>query len=583
MLQEIEMDPAIKERVRYWLGANFDEETKKEVRALIEKGPQELIDAFYTTLAFGTGGLRGVMGVGSNRMNKYTIRWATQGLATYLQKQYAPHVQLKVAIGYDSRNNSQMFAREAARVLAGNGIEVFLFPHLCPTPLVSFACRHLQCHAAIMITASHNPPKYNGYKVYWNDGAQVLPPHDRGIIEEVSRLNDPDQVRLAPADDPRIILIGREVEEAYLQAIKSLQLWPDETGGEQLKILYSSLHGTGITIVPGAFRCYGFPNVAFVEEQKEPDGAFPTTPRPNPEEKAALQLGIDKLLKTDCDVFFATDPDADRIGVVVKHQGEAVLLTGNQVACIAAEFVCRARKAAGKMPSNAAFVKTIVTTELFKAIVQSHKASCFDVLTGFKYVAEKIRQWESDGQFCYLFGGEESYGYLLGTKVRDKDAVCSACMLAEIALQAKKHGKTLVDLLNDIYAQHGMYQEGLISLEFPDSKEGKEHMQMLMEKLRTETPASLSNIQVVKVGDLLSQQWRDSVTGVVTPIELPSTEGVILILKDGSKIVIRPSGTEPKMKVYLMVAETEGSNIGAKERAILKIEKFKDAIKTLLS
>lgn len=569
------MDPAIEERVHYWLEAGFDENTKQQVADLVKKKSKELVDAFYTNLAFGTGGLRGIMGVGSNRMNKYTVRWATQGLANYLKSQFKAEKKLRVAIGYDSRQNSRFFAEESARVLAGNGIQVFLFSQLRPTPLVSFACRYHMAQAAIMVTASHNPPSYNGYKVYWSDGAQVLPPHDTGIIDEVNKLRDPDLVQLAPLADPNISEMGEEEDEAYYKAIMSLQLWPEETGTHELKILYSPLHGTGITIVPEALRRFGFTQVAFVEEQKEPDGSFPTTSRPNPEEPQALKLGINKLIKEGHDLFIATDPDADRMGVVVRHQGRAQILSGNQIACIAAEYVCLARKENGAFPENAAFVKTIVTSELFRAIVTSHKATCFDVLTGFKYIAEKIREWEQTGTYHYLFGAEESYGCLLGTHVRDKDACIATCMMAEIALFAKKQKKTLVDLLDDLYRRYGVYREELISLDFEESKEGKERMQMMMHTFREKTPSDIAGIPVIRVEDLNKKKEA--------PNALPQADVLILELNDESKIVIRPSGTEPKVKIYLMVKEIDPtpSLDAAKKRADTKVTTLTTSIKKL--
>lgn len=564
-----DIDPSIKERVQYWLEANFDDETKKEIVNLIENDREGLIDAFYTTLTFGTGGLRGIMGAGSNRMNIYTIRWATQGLANYLKKEFTKNQELRVAIGYDSRHHSKSFAEESARVLAGNGIKVFLFPALRPTPLVSFACRYYKCQSAIMITASHNPPSYNGYKVYWDDGAQVLPPHDKSIINEVNCLHDPDLVSLASLSSPLITLMGSEVEEAYFKAIVAERLWGDEKNRSQLKILYSSLNGTGITMVPEALHRYGFTSIGYVEEQKEPNGDFPTTARPNPEEEAALRLGMKKLMKEEYDIFVATDPDADRMGVVVRHKGNPVILTGNQIACIAAEYVCRARVENGQMPKNGALVKSIVTTELFRAISKAHGASCFDVLTGFKFIAEKIREWESSGEFSYLFGAEESYGYLLGTHARDKDAVIATCMISEIANLAKNEGKTLVDFLEELYRAHGVYREGLVSLEFQEGKEGSDRIKEIMQRLRMKAPTTLAGHAVTRIGDLLISKWKYLKDNREESILLPKSDVLILELEDQSKIVIRPSGTEPKMKIYLMVKE---KGPGAIEELIIRAD-----------
>lgn len=550
------LDPDIQKRVRHWLEKNFDDESKKEITHLLETDTPALIDAFYTTLSFGTGGMRGLMGVGTNRMNVYTIRWATQGLANYIKATTSSNAS--VAIGYDSRHNSKLFAEESARVLAGNGISVYIFAELRPTPLVSFACRYHNCTAAIMITASHNPPEYNGYKVYWNDGAQVLPPHDKGIIAEVSVLNDPDQVSLAPITSALIHTMGKEVDDAYIAAIAPLQLWPSlcRDKGDSLKILYSSLHGTGITMVPVALRHFGFGNLHFVDEQIIPDGNFPTCKKPNPEERAALTLGIQKLEQESCDIFIATDPDCDRLGVVVRHEGRAVALSGNQIICIAAEYVAQALEANKAMPKKPAFVKTIVTSELFRQIVEAHNATCFDVLTGFKYIAEKIRTWEhTPDSYQFVFGGEESYGCLLGTVVRDKDAVISSCLLSEIALVAKQQNKTLIDLLEDIYTRYGVYVEHMESVDFPETKEGKDQMQAGMSCIRENSPSKIGDYAVVRAADLLKLTWHTLATMKQEAIDLPISDVLILELEDATRVVIRPSGTEPRIKIYVLSKE----------------------------
>ncbi len=553
------LDPEVQKRVKFWLEKNFDTHTKQEISDMLDRDPEALVDAFYTTLSFGTGGMRGLMGVGTNRMNVYTVRWATQGLASYLKKAFPGRDDLSVAIGYDSRNNSKTFAQESARVLAGNGIHVYLFSEIRPTPLVSFACRFHHCNAAIMVTASHNPPLYNGYKVYWNDGAQVLPPHDTGIMAEVNALQDPDEVKLAPLLSPLVHLMGKEVDTAYLDAITPLQLWPElcKKEGSTLKILYSSLHGTGITMVPEALMRFGFTDLSFVDEQIIPDGNFPTCKKPNPEEEAALSLGIHKLLEQGDDIFIATDPDCDRLGVVVRHGDKAVALTGNQILSLACEYVCQALVKMKKMPQKAAFVKTIVTTELFRHVVEAYKGSCFDVLTGFKYIAEKIRLWESaPGSYQYVFGGEESYGCLLGTVVRDKDAVLSSCLLSEIALFAKQQNKTLVDLLDDMFARYGVFVEHLISVDFPETKEGKVAMQEAMRVLRENCPQKIMHYDVVRIADLKKSTWHTLKTNKDESIDLPISDVVILELDDASRIVIRPSGTEPRIKIYVLSKES---------------------------
>ncbi len=538
----------IQTKINYWLEKNFDIATKDAIRLLQKTNPEALVDAFYTNLSFGTGGMRGLMGVGTNRMNIYTVRRATQGLANYLTKSVGSTIS--VAIGYDSRHNSKLFAQEASRTLAGNGITVYLFSEIRPTPLVSFACRTLHCSSAIMITASHNPPLYNGFKVYWSDGAQVLAPHDAGIIKEVEALNDPDQVKLAPLTSPLIHMMGEEVDEAYLKAIEPLQLWPQmcHEKGSGLKILYSSLHGTGSAMVPKALMRFGFTNLSFVDEQIIPDGDFPTCKKPNPEEKAALNLGIDKLLHTGADIFIATDPDCDRLGVVVRHGEKAVPLTGNQMISLAAEYICQA----DRLPSKAAFIKTIVTTELFRKIVEAHNAACFDVLTGFKYIAEKIREWEnSPGSYTFVFGGEESYGCLLGSVVRDKDAITASCLIAEIALYAKEKGKTLIDLLNDLYLRYGTYAEHLVSVDYEETMEGKERMKQAMQHLRSSCHGKILQYPISQVKDLLK------------PSDLPLSDVVILELEDGSKAIVRPSGTEPRIKIYVLSRETGESKAEA--------------------
>jgi phosphomannomutase len=562
----------VQQQIAYWQQANFDEETKKQIRFLQENNPQELEDAFYTRLSFGTGGLRGIMGVGPNRINKYTIQWATQGLATYVKKQFPQEKTLSVAIGYDSRHNSQVFAKIAADVLAANGIRVYLFSELRPTPLVSFACRYYSCNAAIMITASHNPPLYNGYKVYWSDGAQVLAPHDTGIMSEVNKLHSPDDVKQIAFPDSYIRVVGKEVDAAYFEAIQKLRLWPKESNQDELHILYSSLHGTGITVVPGALKSFGFTRVGFVDKQIIPDGNFPTAEKPNPEEEEALRLGIKKLMGEPFDVFFVTDPDADRIGVVVKHQNRPHILTGNQILCIAAEYVCRARKEHGALVKNAAFVKTIVTTQLFEEIVSHYQSICFDVLTGFKYIAEKIRLWDESGQYQYIFGGEESYGCLLGTCVRDKDAVLACAMMAEISLFAKKHKKTLVDLLEEIYATYGYFQEETISIDFPENKEGKEKMKQVLTSLRNAPPTAIGSIPVASFSDLLRERPPHLVSDVL-----------IMNLNEGSQILIRPSGTEPKIKLYFKIKEPRGEELSlCKQHASQKIATILAHLKKLL-
>lgn len=547
------IDPETNKHIEEWLKGPYDDETKSAIRKLLNENPKEIIDAFYTNLSFGTGGLRGLMGVGTNRMNKYTVNNATQGLANYLKKQ--PENGMKsVFIGYDSRHQSKAFAESAAKVLAGNNIHVYLCPEIRPTPYVSFGCRFKHCSAAIMVTASHNPKEYNGYKVYWNDGAQVLPPHDVGIIDEVNHITSLDQIQsVSSLENSHIEYVTEEVDRAYLEAIKNAQLYPDQNRakGQQIHIVYTSLHGAGISLMPQAFADCGFVNISYVKNQCIPDGDFPTLKSPNPEEKAALKLGIDLLESTKADLLIATDPDADRVGVAVKHKSEVVILNGNQIACILLAHICEALTATNKMPKNATFIKSIVTTELFRAIANSFGKECYDVLTGFKYIAEKIREWESipNGPE-YIFGAEESYGYLFGTIVRDKDAISSSTLIAESALQAKLQGKTLVDLLNDIYKKHGVYVENLISVKFEETKLGKEQMQKGMDNIEKNPPKSINGIQVISLENYTKSTKTDMASGKVETLTLPKSDVLIFRLSDGSKLIVRPSGTEPKIKVY---------------------------------
>lgn len=524
-----------------WLTQDYDEETKETIRQMIARQDPELDSAFYTQIEFGTGGMRGVMSVGPNRMNRYTIQRATQGLANYLLKQNS---SLSILIGYDSRLHSQEFAEDAAAVLAGNGIHVYLFKELRPSPLVSFGCRYKKCQAAIMITASHNPPEYNGYKVYWSDGGQVLPPHDKGIIEEVKKIENLSEIKFAP-NSPLIERVLEEIDEPYLDAVATLSYLPKREG-HPLKVLYTSLHGTGITILPKLFERLGFTNLIFVDKQCVPDGHFTYAPSPNPEEKEALHLGIEQMKASQADLLIANDPDADRMGAAVLHQGEAYVLNGNQIACLCLEHILTHAK---NLPVNAAFIKSIATTELFRKICNDHNVACFDVLTGFKYVAEKIRDWETDGTFHYIFGCEESYGYLLGTFTHDKDGLTAAALMAEMALDAKLKGETLIDRLHAIYDKYGLYYDKLYSLKFEDTREGREKMKQGTAQLRKFPPTELAGIPVIRLDDYF-----------------PRSDMLAFWLQDGSKVIIRPSGTEPKVKIYCGVTSTPQTGMKALEQ-----------------
>lgn len=582
-----QMDEETQKNITLWLEGDYDDETKEAIRHLLKENPQEAVDAFYKTLTFGTGGMRGIMGVGTNRMNLYTIRTATQGLANYILQQEAGEKFHSVFIGYDSRHHSKEFAEEAAKVLAANNIHVFLYRDLRPTPLISFGCRFKKCTAGIMITASHNTPEYNGYKVYWSDGGQVLPPHDIGIVEEVRKILSLSQVHIVDTlESPLINLIEEEVDDAYLESIVTLQFYPQEnkTRGQELNIIYTSLHGTGITLVPRALRMWGFSKFSFVDPQIIPDGDFPTAHYPNPEEKEALSLGISVLADRKADLLIATDPDCDRVGVVVHHQGKEIILTGNQVACIALQHICEALQQQNKINEKTAFVKTIVTTELFKRIAESFGTSCFDVLTGFKYIAEKIREWDLDKSHEYIFGGEESYGYLLGTYSRDKDAVLSSTLICEMALKAKLQGKTCVDLLHELYEKHGIYLNKLLSINFEESKEGQEEMKQSMALLRKAKISSILEFPVVKIDDYLTSESHDLVNGKTEKLQLPRSDVLVYWLENTGKVMVRPSGTEPKVKIYCEVVHRNFTSIAdgeveAAEQASALLQAVEDLLR----
>lgn len=586
-MNEIALDPETKTHVDAWLSGPYDEKTKETIRDLLKNNPSEITDAFYKNLTFGTGGMRGLMGVGSNRMNLYTIRGATQGLANYLLSQF-PGKTLSVLIGYDSRHHSKEFAEEAAKVLAGNEIKVFLSSDIRPTPWVSFGCRFKQCNAAIMITASHNPPEYNGFKVYWSDGAQVLPPHDQGIVEEAGKITDPNQVKhVDSVKNPLIEIVDDDVDDAYLQASKGLAIYPkvNQENGASLHIVYTSLHGTGITLAPRNFRLWGFPTLSFVETQIIPNGDFPTAHSPDPGEKSTLALGIERLIEKKGDILIATDPDADRVGVVAMHENEPIKFTGNQIACICVEHICRAYADQEKSLEQSAFVKTIVTTELFRTITERYGAKCFDVLTGFKYIAELIRDWEQNpGGNQYIFGAEESYGYLFGTIVRDKDAISSSALIAEIALQAKLNGKTLVNLLHELYETYGIYCEITDAIKFEDTKEGQDKMVLAMKFLRSNQFNEIEGYTVVKRDDYLTQESIDLAGQQKTALSLPVSDVLVYWLEDGSKLMIRPSGTEAKIKIYCGIIQKEFESIESGENlANERAKELVEAIKELLN
>ena len=539
------------EKAQSWLKGNFDEETKKQVQYLIDNDPKGMTDAFYRDLEFGTGGLRGVMGAGTNRMNRYTVAMATQGLVNYLKQMFPNANPIKAAIGFDSRNNSKEFAQITANVFSANGVKVFLFEVLHPTPLLSFAVRHLQCHSGVVITASHNPKEYNGYKVYWNDGGQLVNPHDTNVITEVEKIKSIDDVKMEPVKE-NIEIIGEEIDKAYLEKVKQLSLNPEMNQSfSKLKIVYTPIHGSGVYLVPKALKDFGFTNVIPVVEQNVLDGNFPTVKSPNPEEPATLELALKKAKETDADLLLGTDPDADRVGVAIKNdKGEFILLNGNQTASLLIFYLLNAWNEKGMFTGMEYIVKTIVTSELLKDIADSFKVESIDVLTGFKYIAEVIL--DNEGKKKFIGGGEESYGYLVGDFVRDKDAVISCCMIAETAAWAAAKGKTLFQLLIDIYTQFGFYKETLISLT-RKGKDGADEIKQMMIDYRNTPPKVINGINVVRIKDYLLLKNKDILNNIETDISLQKSDVLQFYLGDGSKITVRPSGTEPKIKFYFGV------------------------------
>ena len=543
------MDAAIQDKVSTWLTGNFDQATKEEVKKL-EANPTELTESFYRNLEFGTGGLRGIMGVGTNRMNKYTVGMATQGFANYLKQTY-PGGVIRIAIAHDSRNNSRFFAEIVANVMGANGIKVFLFEALRPTPELSFAIRHLGCQGGVVCTASHNPKEYNGYKAYWSDGGQLVPPHDTNVIKEVDKIASVDDVQWE-GGKANISLIGKELDEAYINLVKSLSVYPEVIARQHdLKIVYTPIHGTGITLVPEVLKRFGFTNVTIVQEQAVPDGNFPTVVYPNPEESEAMSIGLKKAKELDADILLGTDPDADRVGIAIKdRQGNWVLMNGNQTAVLAFNYLIEARKAKGIAQANDMVVKTIVTTDMIDNIAAKSGIKCYNVLTGFKWIAELIREKEETEN--YVIGGEESYGLMIGSKLRDKDAVSAVAFLCEMAAYEKDKGKTLYDKLIDLYVQYGFFKEHLISIT-KKGMNGQKEIADMMEVYRSNPPKLINGAAVVQLLDYELQQGKNLQTGEEWKIKLPKSNVLQFILADGTKISARPSGTEPKIKFYFSV------------------------------
>lgn len=541
----------VKQKAQAWLDGKYDEETKNVIRDLMVHHEDELIESFYKNLEFGTGGLRGIMGVGTNRINIYTISMATQGLSNYLKSEFTGLKQIKVAIAYDCRNNSRLFAETTANVFAANGFKVYLFEELKPTPELSFAIRHFECQSGVVITASHNPKEYNGYKAYWEDGGQIISPHDKNIIAEVEKITSYDQV-LTKGDQNNIEIVGNDFDELYTDKVKSLSLSPEIISkNNDLKIVFTPIHGTGVRLVPMALHKFGFKNVFNVPKQDEVNGDFPTVHSPNPEEAAALDLALKKAEEIDADLIMGTDPDCDRVGIAVKNnRGEFTLLNGNQTAAIFIEYLLSQWSANNKLTGKEYIVKTIVTTELLTEMAEKYRVDHYHVLTGFKYIANVLKQ--NEGKKTFIGGGEESYGYLAGEFVRDKDAVISCALIAEVAAFAKNQGKSLFDLLLDIYVEYHFYKERLISV-VRKGKKGEEEIKQMMESYRLTPPAEINGSKVMVIHDYLLQQSHDKVIDKVTKLTLPKSDVLQFITGDGSKISVRPSGTEPKIKFYFSV------------------------------
>lgn len=562
--------------INEWLNGNYDQQTKTEIQSLLDsQSTTELTDAFYRSLEFGTGGLRGIMGAGSNRINKYTIGTATQGLANYLNKKYKGEA-ISVAIAHDSRNNSDVFANITADVFSANGIKVYFFTALRPTPELSFAIRELGCKSGVMLTASHNPKEYNGYKAYGSDGGQFTSPDDKMVMDEVAAIKSIDEVKFDRVD-ANVESIGENIDKLYLDKITALSVSPDAIAREHdLKIVYSPIHGTGITLVPQALAQFGFTNVNIVEEQSEPDGNFPTVVYPNPEEKEALTLALKKAAEIDADLVLATDPDADRVGIAVKNNdGEFVLLNGNQTGSLLINYLLTAWEEKGKLTGNEYVVSTIVTTSLIKAICDAKGVEYFNTLTGFKWIGQVMTQ--NEGKKTFIAGGEESYGYLIGDLVRDKDAVISCAFIAEMTAFYKDKGSSLYQAMIDMYVTYGMYKEDLVSIT-KKGKTGAEEIKAMMEKFRNNPPAKLGGSDVVTLKDYELNKETDIKAGTSKELGFPKSDVLQFITEDGSIISARPSGTEPKIKFYCSV----NTPLAAAEDFKATEEKLADKIKAIM-
>ncbi len=545
------MDKVTQNRINIWLNGNFDPDTKQEILRLQKDRPDELNEAFYQNLEFGTGGLRGIMGVGTNRMNKYTVGMATQGYANYLKQCFQGTIS--VAIAHDSRNNSRFFAETAAHVFAANGIKVYLFEDMRPTPELSFAIRTLKCQGGVVCTASHNPKEYNGYKAYWNDGSQLVPPHDKNVIKEVDKIQSVDDVKWSGYDE-NITLIGPEMDKQYIAMCKGLSVYPEIIARHKdLKIVYTSIHGTGIKLVPPVLETFGFTNVSIVQEQKIPDGNFPTVVYPNPEESEAMSYGLKLAEKTNADILCGTDPDADRVAIGVRDlQGKWVLLNGNQTAVLAFNYLIEARKTKGIAQPNDMVITTIVTTPMIDTIAVRNQVSCYRVLTGFKWIAKMIR--EKEDKENYIIGGEESFGLMIGHQVRDKDGISAVALLCEMAAYEKEKGRSLYEKLVDLYRQYGFFKEHLVSIT-KKGMDGQQQIAAMMETYRKNPPKEINGVKVAMLKDYESLKETNLFTGEEFTLDLPKSNVLQFVLEDLTLISARPSGTEPKIKFYFSVNE----------------------------
>jgi phosphoglucomutase len=543
------MDNNIQSKVDKWLNGNFEESVKLAIREMQQSNPDELADAFYKNLEFGTGGLRGIMGIGTNRMNKYTVGMATQGYANYLMKSFEG--EISVAIGHDCRNNSRDFAEITANVFAANGIKVYLFESLRPTPEISFTIRHLKCKGGVVCTASHNPKEYNGYKAYWDDGAQLVPPHDKNVIIEVEKIESVDDVKWEGGES-NITIIGKEIDKLYLDMVQRLSIYPEKCKEQHdLKIVYTPIHGSGIMLVPDALKQLGFDNVHIVKEQSVPDGNFPTVIYPNPEETETMSIGLNQAKELDADILLGTDPDADRVGIGVKNnKGEWILMNGNQTALLAFNYMIEARRAKGIAQPNDMVVKTIVTTNMIDVIAKENDVACYNVLTGFKWIASLIKQKE--GKENYIVGGEESFGLMIGNEIRDKDSVSACTILCEMAAYEKSKGRSLFDKLIDLYIQYGFYKESLVSIT-KKGMNGAAEISAMMEQFRNNPYKSLDGIRIKELKDFQLQVGKNLIDGTEWKIDLPKSNVLQFVLEDDSVISARPSGTEPKIKFYFSV------------------------------